>query len=680
MTPRRRIWSIPGGIHPPQHKTESNQSEIQQGHMPSELVLPLQLHLGAAANPIVNIGDQVKKGEVIAQAQGYVSCPIHAPTSGTIKAVEPRPVQHPSFSDSECIVIAPDNKDEWIPLTTTPEFWTQPAENILNLIQQSGIAGLGGAGFPSHVKLNPSKEFAIQTLLLNGVECEPYITADDRLMRERAEAIIVGAFIMAYLVEPKEILIAIEDNKPEAIEAVNQAIQQLNETWLNSSQPFSDIELAVVVVPTKYPSGGEKQLIQIVTGKEVRSGSIPADVGIVCQNIGTAYAVEQAVVHGKPLISRITTFTGQSLYKPGNYEVLIGTPINEMYDQCAVREHRVARLIMGGPMMGFTIHNDASPVLKTTNCIIAATEDEFPAPMAEQPCIRCGACADVCPANLLPQQLFWHAKSQNFDQAQHHNLFDCIECGACSYVCPSHIPLVQYYRYAKGKIKTIEIENQKANHSRERFEARQARLEREEAERAAKRAERQKKAAKAKAAKKPIPKEVATQQANNNIESKTDTAPSKDVTVKQLESKFHRAEKNWKDATKALEQKLKAQNETASDEQETSEDPLAKDRARVKRLKDKVDQAKQAWESALDESSSAPPSEEPALSPKELAIAAAQARVAVKKLSKSVENATDPAKQTQLQKELDEAQTSLQTIESQLAQATSEIKETNPTS
>ena len=498
---RRRLWTFSGGIHPEEHKSISNQHPIQQALLPTRLVLPLQQHIGHAAQPIVAVGDRVLKGQVIASSDAYVSCPVHAPTSGEISAIDLFPIQHPSGIEGQCIELIPDQKEEWVPHQGLEAFWTLEPEQLLEAIHQAGIAGLGGAGFPARVKLNPSSESSIHTLVLNGVECEPYITADDRLMQERAEAIVLGGYIMAYLLQPKSMLIAIEDNKPQAIAAMQAAVNKLKDHPLQESITLNAVDTDVVTIPTKYPSGGEKQLIQILTGKEVRSGAIPADIGVVCQNVGTAYAVEQAIDYGRPLISRITTFTGSGLYKPGNYEVLLGTPIEEMFDQTAVREHRIKRFIMGGPMMGFALHTPKIPITKTTNCIIAATEDEFPAPEAEQPCIRCGSCEEACPVNLLPQQLYWYAKSQHFDQAQHHNLFDCIECGACAYVCPSQIPLVQYYRYAKGEVRTIAADNQKADHSRIRFEARQERLAREQAEKEAKRKERAEKAAAAQKAK-----------------------------------------------------------------------------------------------------------------------------------------------------------------------------------
>jgi len=348
-----------------------------------------------------------------------------------------------------------------------------PPSALVARLREAGIAGMGGAGFPAAIKLSPKAEHRIDQLIINAAECEPYITADDMLMRERAADIIGGIEILQRIINCKETIVGIEDNKPQAIEAMRRAAQG------------SGIEIAVV--PTKYPSGGEKQLIYLLTGKEVPSGGIPAQVGVVCQNVGTSAAIYRAIVHGEPLISRVTTLTGQALREPGNFEVLLGTPIAALLQAAEVDLERLDRLVMGGPMMGFTLHSTAIPVVKTSNCILAASNAELAPPALEQSCIRCGACADVCPADLLPQQLYWYAKNEDLERAQQHNLMDCIECGACAYVCPSHIPLVQYYRFAKGEVRNAMAEQQKADRARQRFEARQQRLENEQAEREARR-------------------------------------------------------------------------------------------------------------------------------------------------------------------------------------------------
>ena len=470
---RTPTYDFPGGVHPAEHKTVSNRTPIAPGPRPAQLVLPLNMHLGAPARPIVAVGDRVLKGQMLAEPAGTVSAALHAPTSGTVVALGPRPIQHPSGMDALCIVLEPDGEDRWMERRPVADHTRLGPGKLIALLRDAGVAGLGGAGFPTSVKVNLGDHQRVEQLIINAVECEPYITADDRLMRERADEIVLGIQILQYLLNPHDTLIGIEDNKPEAIAALRAACAD------------SDVEIRVV--PTKYPSGGEKQLIQLLTGKEVPSGSIPAQCGVVCQNVGTAWAVKRAVHDGEPLLSRITTVTGDAVARPGNYEVWLGTPVADLLHHAGVDKERLGRLVMGGPMMGFTLHDPSVPVVKTSNCVIAASAEELPEPPPEQACIRCGACAEVCPANLLPQQLYWYAKTDDFERAQHHNLMDCIECGACAYVCPSHIPLVQYYRYAKGEIRTQTAEQIKADRARERFEARQARLEREQAEKEARR-------------------------------------------------------------------------------------------------------------------------------------------------------------------------------------------------
>lgn len=470
------LWDFPGGIHPPENKQQSTAGPIRSAGIPERLILPLQQHIGEPAEPVVAVGDRVLKGQKIAESASRDGLPVHASTSGIIESVARLPVPHASGMTDWCIVLKPDYRDEWISTEPVGNYQGLEPGRVLSLIREAGVAGLGGAGFPTDIKLHPPGNRAIHTLILNGAECEPYITADDMTMRERAGNIVSGLNVMAWLLRPERCVIGIEDNKPEAIAAMRQAIAG------------TDIELAVV--PTKYPSGGEKQLIQILTGKEVPSGGIPADIGVVCQNAGTASAVAQVVFEGKPLISRVVTITGGAANEPGNFDTLLGTPVEYMLKQADVQAAMVDRLVLGGSMMGYTLNTTAVPLTKTSNCVIAATASELPAPPPEQPCIRCSQCADVCPVELLPQQLFWHSKASEFDKAEHLNLFDCIECGACSYVCPSSIPLVQYYRYAKGELRTQKAEQLKADRARERFEARQERLFREQQEKEQRRKER----------------------------------------------------------------------------------------------------------------------------------------------------------------------------------------------
>lgn len=482
----RKVWDIHGGVHPAENKDQSNQQPITAAGIPDELIFPLSQHIGAPAAPIVAVGDKVLKGQMIAEAKGFVSVPVHASSSGEVIAIEVRPIPHPSGMEGPCIIIKTDGQDEWIEHEGLNDYTVVEKSVLLDRIRNAGIAGMGGAGFPSAVKLATRDDKPIETLIINGTECEPYITADDMLMRERADQIIEGAKILRHLISPtKETLIGVEDNKPEGIAALKKAAEG---TGIN-----------VVPFPTKYPSGGEKQLIQILTGKEVPSGGLPADVGIVCQNLGTTAAIFKAVTKGEPLISRISTVTGFACKEQRNFEILLGTPARYLLEKCGFNEKDCVRLIMGGPMMGYTIESADIPMVKASNCLLAPTAEEFPPPPPAQACIRCGMCAEACPVSLLPQQMYWFARAKEYEKLESHNLMDCIECGACSFACPSNIPLVQYYRASKADIRQNKLDQEKADSSKIRFEARQERLAREDAEKEAKRKARQE-AAKAKAA------------------------------------------------------------------------------------------------------------------------------------------------------------------------------------
>lgn len=467
----KTLWDFPGGIHPPENKRQSTRDAIRPMPLPAYLILPLQQHIGAPAKPCVAVGDTVVKGQLLAEANGPVSATLHAPTSGTIIGLEDRLVPHPSGMSDRCLILKPDGLDTWRERSPLDPFSQEP-EDLLEKIRQSGICGLGGAGFPTAVKLSTGQR-VVETLIINAAECEPYITADDSLLREYSQELIAGLDILVHVLQPERVIIGIEDNKPEAVNSLKVALR---------GKPYQ-----LTVIPTKYPSGGEKQLIQILTGQEVPYGGIPLELGIVCQNVGTVVAIYRALCLDEPLISRITTVTGEGVERPGNYEVLLGTPISHLLKEAGFLREKTRRVVMGGPMMGFQLPDLDVPVVKTTNCILAASEAEFPEPEPEQACIRCGFCAEVCPARLLPQQLYWFSRSEQYEKAELYHLDDCIECGACAYVCPSHIPLVQYYRHAKGEIRRLEAEQSRSDHARERFEARQARLEREKAEKEAKR-------------------------------------------------------------------------------------------------------------------------------------------------------------------------------------------------
>ena len=466
-----RLFPFHGGLKTVRHKTESNQQPILSGPAPRRLVVPLRQHIGAIAKPLARPGDRVLKGQMIGQADGYISAAVHAPTSGVVTAVDPRPVPHPSGLPDLCVTLESDGEERWIEREPVDYRRLHPSE-LRNLLRNAGVVGLGGAAFPSAVKLNPAGSGErVKTLILNGAECEPWITCDDRIMRERAADIVAGLRVMAHLLEPAEALIGIEDDKPEAIAAMTAAC--------------AGTGYQVRAVPTRYPSGGVKQLVKLLTGRETPVDGLPVDVGVQCFNVATAWTVHRAVDCGEPVISRIVTVTGH-VGQPRNVEALLGTPFTELIEQCGGYREGVERLIVGGPMMGFALHGDEVPVTKATNCILAASAAELAPERPVMPCIRCGACADACPANLLPQQLYWHARAREFDKAQDYHLFSCIECGCCSYVCPSHIPLVQYYRYAKNEVWAQEKEKQKAELARRRHQARMERLEREKQDREAK--------------------------------------------------------------------------------------------------------------------------------------------------------------------------------------------------
>ncbi|WP_404340487.1 electron transport complex subunit RsxC [Pseudoalteromonas mariniglutinosa] len=463
-----KIWPFPGGVHPPQQKSQSTQSAIARLALPERLVVPLKQHIGANGKLIVAKGQHVLKGQALSKPSSNWSVPVHAPTSGLIADICPMPSAHPSALPELSVIMTPDGKDTWCELSPVHDTSSLTHDELVDIIHQRGIAGMGGAGFPTYVKADSRKK--IEYLIVNAVECEPYISADDMLMREHATGIVAGIKLMQQILNPALTIIGIEDNKPEAIAAMQTACAN-NDT------------IIVQTVPTVYPSGGEKQLIKLLTGKEVPSGCIPADIGMLVHNVGTLYAINQAVHEGKPLIERVITVTGNTIHQPGNVWALLGTEVKHLLDSQGFSPVPQQRVVMGGPMMGFTLPTVRIGVVKTSNCILAPDHNELAEPGAEKACIRCSACADACPASLLPQQLQWFAKAKEYDKLNEHHLFDCIECGACAYVCPSEIPLVQYYRVAKAEIKEQQAEQIKAERAKQRFEARKERLEREQAAR-----------------------------------------------------------------------------------------------------------------------------------------------------------------------------------------------------
>jgi electron transport complex protein RnfC len=461
---KEKIWDFDGGIHPPEMKTQSSGTPLRQIPLANRFVIPLKQHIGAEGELCVKPGDTVLRGQPLTFGRGRM-LPVHAPTSGKVVAIAPHTVAHPSALSELCVVIEADGEDRWCERDGWSDYRSQSREALIERIHQFGVAGLGGAGFPTGTKLRGGGDM-IETLIINAAECEPYITADDRLMQDCAAQVVEGIRILAHVLQPREVLIGIEDNKPQAISMLRAVLAGSH-------------DISLRVVPTKYPSGGAKQLTQILTGKQVPHGGRSSDIGVLMQNVGTAYAVKRAVVDGEPLTERVVTLTGESVSRPGNVWARLGTPVRHLLEQAEFCPCAEQMVIMGGPLMGFTLPWLDVPVVKITNCLLAPSASEMGESPEEKGCIRCSACADACPADLLPQQLYWYSKGQLHDKAKAHNLADCIECGACAWVCPSNIPLVQYFRVEKAELYAISMEEKRAAEAKARFEARQARLERE---------------------------------------------------------------------------------------------------------------------------------------------------------------------------------------------------------
>ncbi len=463
------IWNFPGGVHPAENKKQSNTTDIVHARLPEEIVLPVKQHIGKPGNLLVAAGDAVLKGQQLTALDTGFTLPVHAPTSGVITVIEPRTTAHPSGLNELSVVIKPDGLDTWIEKHPVEDFSSKNSDELLDVIRQAGISGMGGAGFPTAKKLQ-SGLGRTDILIVNAAECEPYITSDDKLLQEHAEEVLKGIEVVEHILQPKLTVIGIEDNKPDAIKALEIAAKNK--------------DIVIRVIPTKYPSGGEKQLIKILTNKEVPAGGIPADIGVLVQNVGSLYSIKRAVIDGEPVVNRVVTLTGKTFKQPRNVWALLGTPVHELLEEFGYKaDKKLPRLILGGPMMGFTLPHANVPITKTSNCILAPTRREISPSTYEMECIRCSACAEACPASLLPQQLQWHAKANELDKCEELNIKDCIECGACAFVCPSEIPLVQYYRQAKAEIKTRKDEATAAERAKVRFEEKNARMERDKAER-----------------------------------------------------------------------------------------------------------------------------------------------------------------------------------------------------
>ncbi|MFH4617857.1 electron transport complex subunit RsxC [Vibrio furnissii] len=634
------LWDFPGGIHPPENKVQSTQTPLVEARLAHEYVLPLKQHIGKSGDLLVQVGDNVLKGQPLTSFSTTFMLPVHAPTSGVVSAIEPRTVAHPSGLSELCVVITPDGKDQWCERHPVVDYTQTQPEELIDIIRNAGIAGLGGAGFPTAKKIQSGLS-RVEIFIVNAAECEPYITADDALMREHAQEIIDGIGIVEHILQPKLTVIGVEDNKPEAIRALQLAAEGK--------------DIVIRAIPTKYPSGGAKQLIKLLTDLEVPAGKHSADIGVIVQNVGSIQAIKRAVVDGEPLIRRVVTLTGKTFTQPRNVWVRLGTPVQSLLDEFGYQaDKKLPRLILGGSMMGFTLPHANVPIVKIANCILAPSRNEIPQHDYEMACIRCGQCADACPASLLPQQLYWHSKAEEYDKCEELNLKDCIECGACAYVCPSEIPLVQYYRQSKAEIKNRQWEAEAAERAKLRFEEKKARMEREKAEREnrfKKAADDRRKEMQQSGGEDAIAAAIARVKAQK-AQNETSDAPVKPAVAaaiakakaKQAEAaKAGATEPDNSDMAKLREERKRQARERKAEKADTSDVTSSGDEkkaavaAAIARAK-----ARKAAQPESNEApvAQAPETDEPADDPKKAAVAAAIARAKARKAAQQETNET----------------------------------------
>ncbi|MEB6856463.1 electron transport complex subunit RsxC [Proteus cibi] len=613
-----KIWDFKGGIHPPEMKLQSSRTPMRIAQLPDEVIIPIHQHLGVPGQLCVNVGEYVLKGQPLTKGIGR-TLPVHASISGTVTAIEPFPSTHPSGLPEIAVRIQSDGKDEWREQFPLVDYQSQSKEVLLTRIHEAGIAGLGGAGFPTATKLKGGGDL-VKTLIINAAECEPYITADDRLMQEHADEVIAGCQVLIHLLSPDEVLIGIEDNKPEAIESLKHALNAVPD----------EKRIFIRVIPTKYPSGGAKQLTKILTGKEVPSGGRSSDIGVLMQNVGTVVAIKRAIIDDEPLIERVVTVTGNGAKTPGNFWVRLGTPIYSLLKQAGFVAGSEQMVIMGGPLMGFTLPDLNAPVVKITNCLLIPSAEEMDTDNLEEACIRCGHCVDACPSGLLPQQLYWFSKGKEHEKAQQHNLFDCIECGACAFVCPSNIPLVQYYRQEKAEIREIDAEAKRAAEAKARFEAKKIRMEREKLEREARH---QRAAVKLDSedhseVQSALSRVKAKQSIGKIISVKAGEEPDNAAAI--AARKKRKEEVRAKQAAKLAQQKaLEASNENIANENEDADPRKAAVAAALARVKAK--KAQQAQAETTTDNAPTQNAEAEDVDPRKAAVAAALARVKAKK-------------------------------------------------
>ena len=594
---KEKLWDFQGGIHPPEMKTQSNGTPLSQLPLPERFIIPLKQHIGHEGEICVAPGDKVLRGQPLTFGGGRM-LPVHAPTSGTIEEIAPHMTAHPSGLSELCIFLRADGEDRWTTLDPQPDYRALSREEAVKRIHDAGIAGLGGAGFPTATKLRGGLR-GVKTLIINAAECEPYITADDRLMQDCAAEVLEGCRILAWVLQAERVLIGVEDNKPEAIAALKQALG-------------GDRELQIRVIPTKYPSGGAKQLTQILTGLEVPHGGRSTDIGVLMQNVGTAWAVKRAIVDGEPITERVVTLTGEALARPRNVWGRLGTPVSHLLQHAGFTPGSRQMVIMGGPLMGFTLPSLNVPLVKISNCILAPSASEMGNDQEEQSCIRCSACADACPAKLLPQQLFWYSQGGDHEKARAHNIDDCIECGACAYVCPSNIPLVQYYRQEKAELRAIDLEAKRTAEAKARFEARLARLEREKQAREARH-------------------ENAKQRVARSDQGERDAAVARVKARQEKTPEQDAAEREARHA-QALAQQAEKQAETQALSRQSGDPRKAAVEAAIARAK-----AKKAGAPAAEIAPAAEPVAE--VDPRKAAVEAAIARAKAKKAAAAAEPA-----------------------------------------
>jgi electron transport complex protein RnfC len=433
-----KFFGFRGGVHPPENKIQTENMAVEELKAPKMLYIALLQHIGSPLDPIVAIGDKVLKGQKIADSQAFMSSPIHSPVSGTVKKIE----EHvfPLMGRIKTIMIENDEQDTWAELPKIEDWEKADKKDLLAMIREKGIVGIGGASFPTHIKLNPPADTKIDTLLLNGAECEPYLNSDNRLMLEHPEKIINGIQIIKKILGVNKAIVGIEENKPEAIASMKKAAE--------------GTEIEIAPLKTKYPQGGEKQLIKAVLDRQVPSGKLPSAVGVVVQNTGTAAAIYDGIVNGIPLIEKIVTVSGKAITTPKNVKIAIGTPFSYLLDHCGVNREVVDKLVMGGPMMGMAQFSEEAPVIKGTSGLLALTKEETN-PYKPKSCIGCGKCVEACPMGLEPLMFARLAAFEQWEQLKEFSLMDCIECGSCAYICPANRPLTEAIKIGKSKLRAM---------------------------------------------------------------------------------------------------------------------------------------------------------------------------------------------------------------------------------